>query len=84
MRDQLRDATTVISLASMLNSTATGNMFPSFKILEDATIILTNFYCVDFSEFIINKWIGRGSISVKSLIINSQNFIRNVEKGLWL
>ena len=82
MREQLTDGTTIICLATMLNSTPTGNMFPSFKILEDATIILTNFYCVDFSEFIINKLIGRGSISVKSLIINSQNFIRNVEKGL--
>ena len=84
MRDQLRDGTTIICLATMLNSTPTGNMFPSFRILEDGTIWLTNFYCVDSSEFKVNKLIDRGSLSVKSLIINAQNFIRNVEKGLWL
>lgn len=49
MRDQLRDGTTIICLATMLNSTPTGNMFPSFRILENGTIRLTNFYCVEGS-----------------------------------
>ena len=43
MRDQLRDATTVICLATMLHSIATGNMFPSFRVLKDGTIRQTIF-----------------------------------------
>ena len=46
MRDQLRDGKTITCLATMINSTPTGNMFPSFRILEERTIRLTNFYCV--------------------------------------
>lgn len=84
MRDQLRDGTTIICLVIMQNSTPTGNMFPSFRILEDGTIRLTNFYCVDSSEFIVNKLIDRGSLSVKGLITNDQNFIKKVAQGLGL
>lgn len=78
MRDQLRDGKTITCLATMINSTPTGNMFPSFRILEERTIRLTNFYCVDSSEFIVNILIDRGSLSVKGLITNAQNFIKKV------
>ena len=44
MKDQLRDGTIIICLATILNSAPTGDMFPSFRILEDGTIRLTNFY----------------------------------------
>ena len=84
MKDQLRDGTIIICLATILNSAPTGDMFPSFRILEDGTIRLTNFYCVDSSEFKVNKLIDRGSLSVKGLITNAQNFIKKVAQGLGL
>ena len=84
MRDQLRDATTVICLATMLHSIATGNMFPSFRVLKDGTIRQTNFYCVDASEFVVNKLVDRGSLSVQGFVTNVQDFINNVANGLGL
>ena len=38
MRDQIRSATTVISMATMLHTIATGNMTPSFRVLPDGTV----------------------------------------------
>ena len=38
MRDMVRDATTVICLATMLHTIATGNMTPCFRVLADGTI----------------------------------------------
>ena len=84
MRDQLRDATTVICLATMLHSIATGNMFPSFRVLKDGTIRQTNFYCVDAAEFVVNKLVDRGSLSVQGFVTNVQDFICNVANGLGL
>ena len=84
MRDQLRDATTVICLATMLHSIAVGNMFPSFRVLKDGTIRQTNFYCVDAAEFVVNKLVDRGSLSVQGFVTNVQDFITNVAHGLGL
>ena len=47
MRDQIRGATTVISMATMLHTIATGNMTPSFRVLPDGTVRQVYFYCVD-------------------------------------
>ena len=54
MRDQIRSATTVISMATMLHTIATGNMTPSFRVLPDGTVRQVYFYCVDVSEFVVN------------------------------
>ena len=40
MRAQIRDCTTVICLATMLHTIATGNMTPSFRVLADGMTIL--------------------------------------------
>ena len=84
MRNCVRDATTVICLATMLHSIATGNMFPSFRVLNDGTIRQTNFYCVDASEFVVNKLVDRGSLSVQGFVTNVQDFICNLARGLGL
>lgn len=36
MRNQVRDATTVICMATMLHTIATGNMTPSFRVMPTA------------------------------------------------
>lgn len=82
MRDCVRRATTVICMASTLHSIATGNMTPSFRVLPDGTVRQVYFYCVDISEFAVNKLGDRGSLSAKGIVTNAQDFIVNVYKGV--
>ena len=84
MRAELRTATTVLCLATMLHSIATGNMTPSYRVLPDGTVRQVYFYCVDISEFAVNKLADRGSLSARSIVTNVQDFVLNLQKGLGL
>lgn len=84
MRDQIRSATTVISMATMLHTIATGNMTPSYRVLPDGTVRQIYFYCVDVSEFMVNKLADRGSLSARGIVTNVQDFVVNLQKGLGL
>ena len=84
MRDHIRSATTVICMATMLHTIATGNMTPSYRVLADGTIRPVYFYCVDIAEFAVNKLVDRGSRPVKTIVTNVQDFIANIAKGLGL
>jgi len=84
MRDQLRSATTVICMATMLHTIATGNMTPSYRVLADGTVRQVYFYCVDVSEFAINKLADRGSLSARGIVTNVQDFVVLLQKGLGL
>lgn len=84
MRDCVRKATTVICMASMLHTIATGNMTPSFRVMEDKTIRPVYFYTVDISEFALNKLGDRGSLSARSIVTNAQDFMVKICKGLGL
>ncbi|MEG0759833.1 MAG: hypothetical protein RR505_15585, partial [Raoultibacter sp.] len=84
MRGHLRKATTVICMATMLHAIATGNMTPSYRVLEDGTVRQVYFYCVDIAEFAVNKLTDRGSLSSRGIVTNVQDFIANVAKGLKL
>ena len=84
MRDQIRSATTVISMATMLHTIATGNMTPSYRVLPDGTVRQIYFYCVDVSEFVVNKLADRGSLSARGIVTNVQDFVVNLQKGLGL
>ena len=82
MRDCVRKATTVITMATTLHSIATGNMTPSFRVLPDGTVREVYFYCVDVAEFAVNKLADRGSLAAKGIVTNAQDFVVNVAKGL--
>lgn len=82
MRGILRGATTVICLATMLHTIATGNMTPSFRKMPDGTIRPVYLYCVDAAEFVVNKLIDRGSLSATTMVANVQDFITRVAGGL--
>jgi len=82
MRNEIRTATTVICMATMLHTIATGNMTPSYRVLSDGTVRPVNFYCVDVSEFMLNKLADRGSLSARSIVTNVQDFIVNLARGL--
>lgn len=82
MRNEIRSATTVICLATMLHTIATGNMTPSFRVMPDGTIRQVYFYCVDVSEFAVNKLADRGSLSARGIVTNVQDFIVLLQKSL--
>ena len=84
MRAMVSDATTVICMATMLHTIATGNMTPSYTFDGQGNIRPVFFYTVDVSEFVTNKLLDRGSVSATSFIANVQNFIVIVAKGLGL
>lgn len=82
MRDLIKSSTTVICLATMLHTIATGNMTPSFRQISDGTIRPLYLYCVDSSEFVVNKLLDRGSLSATTMVANVQDFITRVARGL--
>lgn len=84
MRAEIRGATTVICLATMLHSIATGNMTPSYRVLADGTVRQVYFYCVDVSEFTINKLSDRGSLAARGIVTNVQDFVVALSRGLGL
>lgn len=82
MRGLVKKATTVICMATMLHSIAVGNMTPTFRVLPDGTVRRVYFYCVDVSEFMVNKLTDRGSLSSHGIVTNVQDFIVNIANGL--
>ena len=84
MRNMVKKATTVVCLATMLHTIATGNMTPSFRVMPDGTVRQVYFYCVDIAEFVVNKLADRGSLSAKGVVTNVQDFVVNISKGLGL
>lgn len=82
MRRIVKKSTTVICLATMLHTIATGNMTPSFRVLEDGSIRPVFLYCVDADEFVVNKLLDRGSLCATTIVTNVQDFITIIAKGL--
>ena len=82
MRNVIRDATCVLCMATTLHAIAVGNMTPSFRVMPDGTVRQVYFYCVDISEFTVNKLTDRGSLAVRGIITNAQDFIVTLHKGL--
>ena len=84
MRNEIRSATTVICMATMLHTIAVGNMTPSYRVTRDGTVRQVYFYCVDVSEFAVNKLSDRGSLSARGIVTNVQDFVVLLQKGLGL
>lgn len=81
MRAHTKEATTVIALATQLHTIATGNMTPSYQVV-DGVVRPVYFYVVDVSEFAVNKLKDRGSLSVTGVVTNVQDFVVNISKSL--
>ena len=81
MRAIIRKATTVICLATQLHTIATGNMTPSFRVI-DGVVRPLYIYSIDISEFVVSKLFDRGSLSAISMVTNAQDFIVHVAKGV--
>ena len=81
MRKHIRKATTVICMATQLHTIATGNMTPSFRVV-DKNIRPIYFYTIDTSEFAVNKLRDRGSLEVITMISNAQDFLQRLADNL--
>lgn len=81
MREHTRKATTVISLATQLHSIASGNMTPSYQVVN-GMVRPVYIYSVDISEFAVNKLRDRGTLAVTSIVTNVQDFLVNLERNL--
>ncbi|MCX7774103.1 MAG: hypothetical protein N2376_13435 [Clostridia bacterium] len=81
MRAYTRKATTVLGLATQLHSIATGNMTPSYQVVE-GVVRPVYIYSVDVSEFAVNKLRDRGTLAVTSIVTNIQDFLVNIERNL--
>ena len=84
MRGLVKKATTVICMATMLHTIATGNMTPSFRVMGDGEIRPVFLYTVDADEFVVNKLLDRGSLCATTVVTNVQDFITLLAKGLKL
>jgi hypothetical protein len=51
-------------------------------VLKDGTVRQVYFYCVDVSEFTVNKLADRGSLSARGIVTNVQDFAVLLEKAL--
>ncbi len=81
MRFHQRKATTVIMIATQLHSIATGNMTPSYRPTKNG-IRPVYLYSIDVSEFAVNKLIDRGTLGVKTIVTNAQDFVRKLNENL--
>lgn len=81
MRKHVRKATTVICMATQLHSIATGNMTPSYRVVN-GKVRPVHFYSIDVSEFAVNKLRDRGSLEVTTIVTNVQDFIVKLRDNL--
>ena len=82
MRDHLRKATTVVCMATMLHTIATGNMTPSYRVLPDGTVRQVYFYCVGHRRVRgVNKLIDRGSLASRGIVTNVAGLHRERGEG---
>jgi lysine-ketoglutarate reductase/saccharopine dehydrogenase-like protein (TIGR00300 family) len=81
MRRHARKATTVIALATQLHAIATGNMTPSYQVV-DGRVRPVFIYVVDVSEFAVNKLRDRGTLEVTSIVTNVQDFLVHLGRKL--
>ena len=82
MRALIRKSTTVICLATMLHTIATGNMTPSYRVMDNGCVRPVYLYAVDADEFVVNKLQDRGSLSATTIVTNVQDFITLISRGL--
>ncbi len=82
MRALAGKATTVIAMATQLHTIATGNMTPSYQVLEDGGVRPVYFFIVDMSEFAAGKLADRGSLTAHAILTNVQDFIVNLDRAL--
>jgi hypothetical protein len=81
MRKHTSRATTLICLATQLHTIASGNMTPSYTV-RDGKVRPVYIYCIDISEFAVNKLRDRGTLEVTTIVTNVQDFLVHLKSNL--
>ncbi|MFZ5968505.1 MAG: hypothetical protein ACOYVK_15230 [Bacillota bacterium] len=81
MRNHVKKATTVICLATQLHTIATGNLTPSYTVI-DGEVRPVFIYAIDVSEFVLNKLRDRGTLEVTTIVANIQDFLYKLKNQL--
>lgn len=81
MRKVIKKSSTVIMSSAILFTIATGNMTPSYNLIN-GKVRPVYMYTVDIQEFAVNKLSDRGTLTAKSIVTNSQDFIKNIDRHL--
>ena len=75
MREQTKQATMAILIATALHAIATGNMLPAFVTEKDGSLRELATICVDSSEFVVSKLKDRGTHQAFGVVTNAQDFM---------
>ncbi len=81
MRRNIKKSSTVIMSSAILFTIATGNMTPSYNEIN-GVIRPVFMYTVDIQEFAVNKLSDRGTLTAKTMVTNSQDFVKNIDRNL--
>ena len=81
MRRNIKQSSTVIMSSAILFTIATGNMTPSYNEIN-VEIRPVFMYTVDIQEFAVNKLSDRGTLTAKTMVTNSQDFVKNIDRNL--
>lgn len=81
MRRNIKQSSTVIMSSAILFTIATGNMTPSYNEIN-GEIRPVFMYTVDIQEFAVNKLSDRGTLTAKTMVTNSQDFVKNIDRNL--
>lgn len=81
MRSHAKKTSTIIMMSAILFTIATGNMTPSYNEF-DGEVRPVYMYTVDIQEFAVNKLSDRGTLTAVSIVTNTQDFIRNIDRAL--
>lgn len=81
MRAHVRKTSTIVMTSAILFTIASGNMTPSYNEFN-GKIRPVYMYTVDIQEFAVNKLSDRGTLTAKSIVTNTQDFVKNVSRNL--
>ena len=81
LREIASKATTVVTLASQVNTVALSHLTPTYKA-ENGTVRPVYFFTVDISEFTVNKARDRGADNYSGIVTNIQDCLVNLERNL--
>ena len=71
----------LICLSTVLHTIASGNMTPSYNEF-DGEIRPVFIYSIDLQEFSVNKLSDRGTLEVKTMVTNIQDFVNHLNNNL--
>lgn len=81
MRVHTRKTGMLICLSTVLHTIASGNMTPSYNEF-DGEIRPVFIYSIDLQEFSVNKLSDRGTLEVKTMVTNIQDFVNHINNNL--